>query len=625
MTNMVEEILTLAAESTYDFRETAYPADPLRHLFLEWVSYYRMKWAIARVLQPKSILEIGVRFGYSALAFLNGSPSARFLGIDTDSTTFGGSTGAINWARKACRNYGAEFVVADSTKMERFPGERYDLIHVDGQQDEGGTMHDLIVASAQARYILVDGYFWSRPNFFSASEFLYRYRDYIEFYEVIPGYAGELLIKTKLQDLSTAHSYVDSSMALRSAYTKDYYLLDCEGYDAFKRTLGATLEDPRLEAVAKLTGAGPITRALDLGCGRGELSLELARRGFEVTAIDYSEDAVKIAREAMNRSPTLASLISLQCDDVNVAELRGLYGIAVAADLIEHMKPVELDRLYQRTAEHLAKDGLFIVHTYPNLWYYKYEHLRRLKIARQIGAYLPTEPRTRYELLMHINEQSPRMLRRQLSKYFSHVLVWFGTPSRVGENLERKFSISEMRAAPDLFAVASHSPVSLGKLVAQMRMEALAKTDLAQIGLRVRAFPGAMQIRSQSKVSVELRNGTRKVLRSTAPYPVYLSYHWLGIDGKYVIFEGERTALMPDARSRSFSTYEMCVTAPDRPGTYLLRVTLVQERIQWFDQMPNGVYCDLRILCLESDYGGARLAVPTGTASASPPAEGRRA
>ena len=55
---MVEEILSAAKKSTYDFRETAYPEDPLRHLFEDWVSYYRIKWAVARVLQPKNILRV---------------------------------------------------------------------------------------------------------------------------------------------------------------------------------------------------------------------------------------------------------------------------------------------------------------------------------------------------------------------------------------------------------------------------------------------------------------------------------------------------------------------------------------------------------------------------------------
>jgi SAM-dependent methyltransferase len=598
-TNMIEEILTIAQASTYDFRKTAHPEDPLRHLFPEWVSYYRMKWAIAGVLQPKSILEIGVRFGYSALAFLNACPTARYVGIDTDSPTFGGSVGAINWARQACRQYQAEFVVADSTKMKRFPGERYDLVHIDGQQDGEGTMHDLVLAAAQTRYILVDGYFWSRPNFLSASEFVYRYRELIEFYEVSPGYAGELLIKMKTQDISMWQG-ADSSIALRAAYTKDYYLLDCGGYEAFKRTFGATLEDPRLEAVAKLAGAGPVNRALDLGCGRGELSLELVRRGFEVTAIDYSRDAIAIAREAISRNPDVSSSISLQCDDVNAVELQGQYGIAVAADLIEHMKWAELDRLYARTAKHLAEDGLFIVHTYPNLWYYKYGHQRRLKLARSVGAYLPAEPRSRYELLMHINEQSPRILKRQLSKYFQHVLVWFGSPAEPVANLKRRFSIGEICAAPDLFAVASHSPIQIAKLVSEFCMEPLSESDLKRLGLTVRSYPTGVPVGSRFTVSVELRNDASADLKSADPYPVHLSYHWLGTGGQYVTFGGERTRLLPDARRGSSMAYALNVVSPNTPGEYILRVTLVQERVRWFDQSPNQVYGEVQVSCLEA-------------------------
>ncbi len=594
---MVEEILTVAKASAYDFRQTAYPEDPLRHLFPEWLAYYRMKWAIARVLKPKSILEIGVRFGYSALAFLNACPLAQYVGIDIDSPSFGGSPGALDWARKACSQYQAKFILGDSTKMERFPGGPYDLIHVDGQQDGEGTMHDLILASAQASFILVDGYFWSRANFFSASDFLFRYRELIEFYEVIPAYAGELLVRMKAQDISSSGVRADSSIALRGAYTKDYYLLDCGGFDAFKRTYGSTLEDPRLETLAKIARAVPVSRALDLGCGRGELSLEFARRGFEVTAIDYSEDAMAIAREAISRNPELSSSVTLECNDVNSADIRGQYTIAVAADLIEHMMPAELDRLYLRTAKHLAPDGLFIIHTYPNHWYYKYEYARRQRLARQIGAFLPMEPRTRYELLMHINEQSPRSLRRQLSNYFRHVLVWLGTPTDPAENLRRKFSINEMRAATDLFAVASHQPISIAQLIRQLRMEALAESDRKKIKLTVTSRPGTIRPGSQFFVAVELRNRTDVYLQSVEPYPVHLSYHWFSANGQYVVFDGERTRLVPDARPDSSVVYQLKVAGPDAPGMYVLRVTLVQESIGWFDLAPDGVFCEIKISC----------------------------
>jgi len=590
---MVEEIVTVAKESTYDFQKTAYPGDPLRHLFSDWVSYYRLKWAIARVLQPKSILEIGVRFGYSALAFLNASPSAQYLGIDLDVPTFGGSVGAIDRARKACSQYHAEFVIADSMKMERFPGGRYDLIHVDGQQDGSGTMHDLILAASQASYILLDGYFWSRANLFAASEFLYRYRDLIESSYVIPGYAGELLIKLRIQDATNTSAGAERTIVSSSGHTRDCYLYD----ELYRHAGGAVLENACLSTIARLASAGPVDRALDIQCGGGDLSIKLAERGFEVTAIDDSQKAIELARETISGNQRFSSLISLQCNEINGTDIRGQYGVAVAVDAVEHKKPFELDRLYQRIAEHLSQDGLFIVHTYPNLWYYQYEHRRRLKIASQIGAYLPAEPRSRYELFMHINEQSPRVLKRQLGQYFPYVHVWFGHPENVGENLQRKFSISEMRAAPDLFAVASHSPIRVAKLLSQTRMEALDEVEVKRIEMSVGSYPSKMRTSSRHTLSVELRNNSMTDLKSVAPYPVHLAYHWLSAEGKLVEFDGERTLIVPDAKAGSSDVYEISVATPVQPGSFLLRVTLVQEGIRWFDQVPNGVYCDLEIAC----------------------------
>jgi hypothetical protein len=89
----VRNILELASASEYDFRHTASPGDPLKHLFNDWISHYRLKWAIARALKPQRILEIGVRFGYSAAAFLDACPNAAYLGIDNDSEMSGGQAG----------------------------------------------------------------------------------------------------------------------------------------------------------------------------------------------------------------------------------------------------------------------------------------------------------------------------------------------------------------------------------------------------------------------------------------------------------------------------------------------------------------------------------------------------
>jgi hypothetical protein len=95
---VIYKIIQISKTTTYDFRIYANPNDELSHLFPEWVDYYKLKYSIAQAIQPKSILEIGVRYGYSARSFLEACPMAHYLGIDNDSDSFGGSKGAINWA-----------------------------------------------------------------------------------------------------------------------------------------------------------------------------------------------------------------------------------------------------------------------------------------------------------------------------------------------------------------------------------------------------------------------------------------------------------------------------------------------------------------------------------------------
>ena len=594
---MLEEIIDLARHSDYDFRQSACPDDSLCHLFSEWLPYYRGKWAIARYLQPARILEIGVRYGYSALAFLNACPSARYLGIDLDSDLYGGAKGAIEWARRHARDFKAEFIIADSQTLDRFPGGDYDLIHINGQQDQRGLLHDMEIAFGQARYILVDGCFRTRDNFLSASEFLFCNKDLIEFYGVIPGYAGDLLI-TRKENATSSAKRATSSCHIRDAYISSYYLCDCGGFDSFKRTQGVKLQDPRLRTVAQIAGLAPAVRALDLGCGRGELSIALARLGFDVTGIDYSPDAIALAESARSAADDPALRVEFICDDLIRAPLEGSYDAVVAADVVEHLAPAELDKLYERIAAHLSTDGLFVIHTFPNSWYYRYEHARKLRIARSVGAYLPLNPRSRYEQLMHINEQSPRVLRRQLRQHFPHVLVWFSEHGVADpfENLRRRFLIREMAQSGDLFAIAGKRPIQSCALLREFRMEPgfpVAKGDLV---IEVLRAPPAVRADSTFTVDLLVKNGSLTSLKSLPPNPVHLAYHWLeAASSQMVVFDGERTPLEPPLSGQSERRYQMFVRSPVEKKRYHLRATLVQEFVRWLDGPPAEAFADISI------------------------------
>ncbi len=127
--------------------------------------------------------------------------------------------------------------------MEEFPGDPYDLIHIDGQQDGKGSIRDLTKALPKARHILFDGYFWTRTNFQHVSEFLYCHRDVIESCVILPGYAGELLITPRQVARRAGHS---PAMSFDPPHAASYYLQDCGGFEEYKRDKGLSLGDWRL-------------------------------------------------------------------------------------------------------------------------------------------------------------------------------------------------------------------------------------------------------------------------------------------------------------------------------------------------------------------------------------------
>jgi SAM-dependent methyltransferase len=66
------------------------------------------------------------------------------------------------------------------------------------------------------------------------------------------------------------------------------------------------LAPPLTRAQRPLLAAAPTRgRALDLGCGTGELALALAQRGLEVTGVDLDEHKLAVARAAVGERAEL--------------------------------------------------------------------------------------------------------------------------------------------------------------------------------------------------------------------------------------------------------------------------------------------------------------------------------
>ena len=79
-------------------------------------------------------------------------------------------------------------------------------------------------------------------------------------------------------------------------------------------------------------------------------------------------------------------------------------------------------------------------------------------------------------------------------------------------------------------------------------------------------------------------------------YRVAVSYRWLTPGGKPVVAEGARTLLPADVPPGGTVDVRVHVPAPDRPGRYQLRLTLLQEGVAWFDQAAGvAAVCPLRV------------------------------
>ena len=100
---------------------------------------------------------------------------------------------------------------------------------------------------------------------------------------------------------------------------------------------------------------------LDLCCGSGRMTVELAKRGYDMTGVDYSEEMLGIARETAEREGVAEKNLWL-LQDMRAFELYGTVGACLCClDSINHLtSPKDLDACLSLVHNYLDPDGLFI-------------------------------------------------------------------------------------------------------------------------------------------------------------------------------------------------------------------------------------------------------------------------
>lgn len=95
---------------------------------------------------------------------------------------------------------------------------------------------------------------------------------------------------------------------------------------------------------------------LEVGCGTGELSHEIAKKGGKTYAIDYSEKAISLAKEKFKHE-------NLIFEKKKFEDAEGKYDVVVAEEILEHIDdPLKaLEKL-----KSLIKDNGMIIVSCPN-------------------------------------------------------------------------------------------------------------------------------------------------------------------------------------------------------------------------------------------------------------------
>ena len=210
-------------------------------------------------------------------------------------------------------------------------------------------------------------------------------------------------------------------------YTREYFLHKRQGADEFAASGGRALS-PIHARLLSLAAPAPGRRILDVGCGCGELTIHAALAGADATGIDYAPDAHALAVETAAKLGARARFLL-----ADVAHLPDeTFDVALLADIVEHLHPHQLRALYAALRERLSADGMIVVHTWPNRWHTEYAYpVARLLLAL-FGIRKPKSPRQPHDEIMHVNEQSPRSLRRDLEERGFRVKVWLEHPSPAG-------------------------------------------------------------------------------------------------------------------------------------------------------------------------------------------------
>lgn len=137
-------------------------------------------------------------------------------------------------------------------------------------------------------------------------------------------------------------------------------------YDSLYGTKDYASECDLIEQIFRTYASKAVRSVLDLGCGTGNHAIELARRGYEVAAVDQSPHMLAEAQKKL-AAASLAEKVSLHEADIREFNLDREFDaiLVMFAVLGYQIDNHDVLRTLNTARKHIKKDGLLIF----DVWY----------------------------------------------------------------------------------------------------------------------------------------------------------------------------------------------------------------------------------------------------------------
>lgn len=106
--------------------------------------------------------------------------------------------------------------------------------------------------------------------------------------------------------------------------------------------------------------------ALDAGCGTGNFSVYLARNGYRVTGIDYSEKALEIARKSNEEFKLPITYVRADLTELGDAVSNMTYDLILDYKVSHHLSPERLDEYVAQCVQVLKPKGRILLVSYSD-------------------------------------------------------------------------------------------------------------------------------------------------------------------------------------------------------------------------------------------------------------------